>query len=930
MNVRVGVLGPLTVEVDGRPVALGARKQRAVLSVLALNQGAAVSTDRLVYEVWGESAPRAARSVQVYVSALRAALGKAGGLLETVGRGYRLSIAAEQLDARRFEAAAAQAAALWATGDARGAAHSADEALSLWRGRVLEDLSDLALAQAESSRLEALRLDTQEVRFDAELALGRASILVRDLEPLVAANPVRERLQGQLMIALHRSGRQADALAAYQAARTYLVDELGVDPGQDLQELHAAILRDDSSLRVEPAELRARRHLPAPATALIGRRDTIDEVTGLLRGPDVRLVTATGPGGIGKTRLAVQAAFELADAFPDGVWFVSLAELREPELFVPTVLTALEVAEVPNEPMLRTLQTHLGDRQLLLLLDNFEQVDAAAPVVSQLLSAASGLRVLVTSRSALRLYGEHEHPVPELRLADEAVPLFAARASAADPTFRVTGELAETVAEVCSRLDCLPLAIELAAARIRRVPVGQMATALPGRLDLADAGPRDLASRQQTLRNAISWSHDLLEPESRRVFAAIAVFVGGCTEEAAGRVCGATSDQLDSLVSSSLLRRRIDPGEGDRFDMLETILEYAAERLGLDHTGGHRDAHAAYFLELAERAAEGLRGPDRQLWAARLDADRDNLRAAVEHLMDGPDPELALRLTAALGFHWYRTGAVNEATSWLEQTLAAAPDAPGAVRAQALHALGILVADQGQDARALALCEASGELFRAAGDRSGLARSLNSQGGIARDLGDPALAERRYAESVQLRRALGESAASLAIVLGNLAIVALDRGDLAQARAAGEECLDALGDSDPWLRATSYLLLADIAVAGAEARRGAELLERALPLLRLGGPYRLVEWLDSCAGLAAVVARADTAARLVGAADAELDRLAAQMVPADLAQRERRISTARASLGDDAFQAAVQEGRGLSLDEAMRVASSLVDDVAGG
>ena len=928
MRVDVAILGPLEVRVAGRPVVLGALKQRAVLAVLALHAGAAVATDRLVDEIWGESAANAARSVQVYVSALRTALGTAGTVLETVGRGYRLAVADEQVDARRFEYAATQARALLELGKPAQAADVAAAALALWRGPVLADLPDLLAAQAERDRLSALRVDTLEVRFDAELGLGRAAAVVGELDALVTAHPLRERLRGQLMLALHRCGRQSEALEAYRAGRAHLVDELGVEPGGALQELHAAILRDDPLLRVEPAELRARRHLPAPATRLIGRRREIDEVTAMLRGSDVRLLTATGPGGIGKTRLTVQAAFELADAFPDGVWFVGLAELRDPDLLLSTVAAALGVDEAPDEPWMRTLRRHLAVRQLLLVLDNFEQIDSAAPVVAELVSAAPRMRVLVTSRSPLRLYGEHEYPVPQLALADEAVPLFGVRARAADPAFRVDAGLEGVVGEVCSRLDCLPLAIELAAARVRDIPADKMLATLPGRLDLADSGPRDLAARQQTLRNAIGWSHDLLSPQDRRVFATLGVFVGGCTDEAARRVTGADTEQLARLVAARLVQHDTEPATDQAYSMLETIREYADEQLGARRRSA-RSLHAAYFLELAESSVEGVRGAEQATWAA-LDSERDNFRAALDHLLEpatctaSDNAELGLRLAAALGFYWYRTGVVAEGTSWLERALAAAPAAPDRLRGKALHLLGVLVGERGDDnPRALELCETSCALFRRVDDVAWIARSLNSQGGILRDMGEPEHAQRRFAESAELRRKLGDEE-SLAIVLGNLALVALDLGDLSRAREAGEECLDRIRGRDPWLHGATLQVLADVAVAEGAVDRAVELLDQALPLLRPLGAYRLVEYVDSCAGLAAAVDRPEDAARLTGAADAEVARLGSQVTAADASLRARRVAPARRVLGDERFAALLAAGGDLTLDQALAHASSIV------
>ncbi|MDQ3484927.1 MAG: tetratricopeptide repeat protein, partial [Actinomycetota bacterium] len=788
------------------------------------------------------------------------------------------------------------------------------------------DLADFPFARSEVRRLETLQLETADDRLEAELALGHHDRVVGELEGVVESHPLRERSRRQLMLALHRCGRQADALAAFRAGRRLLVDELGLEPGRELQDLHRAVLRDDPDLLVEPAELRTRRHLPAPTTPLIGRRNEIAEVAAMLRGPSVRLVTATGPGGIGKTRLALQTAHELVDAFADGVFFVGLAELRDPHLVVSALAASLGVDEVPDQALLTTVRGHIADRQLLLLLDNFEHVDEAAPLVGQLLAAAAGLKVLATSRSRLRIYGEHDYPVPQLALREEAVPLFAARARAADPTFRVTDRVFETVGHICARLDCLALAIELAAARVTEFTPERMLTVLPRRLDLASSGPRDLAARQQTLRSAIDWSYRLLSADEQRVFAGLAVFVGGCTEEAAGEVCGGTPTRLSSLAAKSLVVQHFpEPGEA-RFDMLQTIREYGLELL--DHElslvgDAVRDKHTRYFLTLAEAATEGLRGRDQLSWIARLEAERENMRAALTYLSVEPGSarpqaaETALRFAAALGFFWYKTGAVEEGSTWLERALAQAPSAPDVLRAQALHALGFLVSEQGDADQARGHFEASCELFRRAGELAWVARSLNSQGGRARDMGDFAGAERLFVESADLRRRLADDQASLAIVLGNLAMVALDRHDLERARTIGQECLAMAEDSDQWLHAATLQLLADVAVAEGDVTEAEGLLRRALPVLRQLGAYRLVEYLDSCAGLAAALGKAETAARLTGAADAALDAMGARIIPADARMRESRLAAARESLGEDGFETVRRDGRTLTLERAL-------------
>ena len=929
MGIEFRILGPVEVVVDGAPVHLGGRKQRALLGALLVHRNRPLSVERLVDEIWGDHPPASpVRSIQVYVSALRTALRVDGGVLENMSQGYRLRVDEKQLDADLFEAAAINAKALLTGGEVATAAQVAATALALWRGPALGELADFPFARAEAARLEEMRLQTIDDRFEAELALGHHDHVVAELAVLVEQYPLRENSRRQLMLALYRCGRPAEALAVYRAGRRYLVDELGLEPSRPLQDLHQAILGDDPTLRVEPAELRGRRHLPAPATALIGRRNEIDELTAMLRQPGVRLVTATGPGGIGKTRLALQGAHELADAFRDGVFFVGLAELKDPELVVPTLAAAVDVEEVPDQPLLATLADALANYQMLLLLDNFEHVDDAAPSIGRLLAAASGLKVLATSRSRLRIYGEHEYPVPRLALQEEAVPLFSTRATAADRNFRLTDLARKAVGDVCLRLDCLPLAIELAAARITEFTLEEMLTVLPRPLDLATSGPRDFAARQQTLWAAVDWSYQLLSPPEQAVFTGFAVFVGGGSEGAVAAVCGSTTAQLVSLAAKSLVVRRPAEAEG-RMDMLQTIREYALKRLDQDpaRADAVRDAHARYFVALAETAVDGMRGPDQRRWSGLLQTDRDNLRAALSYLLAEPGSknadtaELALRLAAALGFFWYKTGSVGEGSAWLERALAAAPSAPDVLRARALHALGILVAERGDAERALRHLDVSCELFRQVGELPWVARSLNSQGGIARDIGDFDRAERIFAESADLRRRLGDDQASLAIVLGNLAMVALDRRNFVRARKFGEECLQLSENSDSWLHAATLQLLADVAVEEGDLAKARELLRSAYPALReLGSAYRLVELLDSCAGLAVGVGRADTAARLLGAADSALEEVGARMVPADAQLRERRITAVRDSLGDDTFERRRRDGRALTLEQALDMA----------
>ena len=384
VGLEFGLLGPLQVIAAGEPIRLGGPKQRAILALLLLEAGELVPADRIVEEIWRGGGSR--RSVQVYVSELRRLLGDAGRVRGGQG-GYRLVAEDDEIDARRFERLLAQGRTSLAAGDAGAAATTLRHALALWRGPALADLAYEPFAQTEIRRLDDLRLAALEERIAAELASGLHGELVTELEALVAMEPLRERLRGLLMLALYRSGRQPDALAVYQDTRKALL-ELGLEPGSELRELESAVLRQDATLTVEPPGLRARRRLPAPATNLIGRRDEVESVAQLLR-QDARLVTLTGPGGTGKTRLALQAAHELADRFPDGVVFVGLAALRDPDLVLSEVAAALGV-ESGGQPVEAGLVGYLRERTMLLLIDNFEQVDDAAPTLGALLGSADG------------------------------------------------------------------------------------------------------------------------------------------------------------------------------------------------------------------------------------------------------------------------------------------------------------------------------------------------------------------------------------------------------------------------------------------------------------------------------------------------------------------------------------------------------------
>jgi predicted ATPase/DNA-binding SARP family transcriptional activator len=937
MPLEFRILGPLEASEEGRLLPLGGPKQRSLLALLLLHANEVVTSDRLLEKVWHDSRPDgAARSLQVYVSSLRKALGHSGTALQTRAGGYSIAIEPDQLDAVRFERLVDEGARMLANREPERAVMLLREALKLWRGPALADLGYLSFAQNEIARLEELRLAAVETRIEADFALGRGAELVGELESLAARHPLRERLHGQLMIALYRAGRQAEALEVFHTARDALVEELGLEPSPELREVQAAILRQDPALTVESPELRARRRLPAPATALIGRQAELDDVRTLFRDEEARLVTLTGPGGTGKTRLALQAAWELADRFPDGVHFVGLAPVRNPELVPAAIGAALGVREAANRTLFDGLNEHLRERQLLLLIDNFEQVDESAPLLAELLAAAPGLALLVTSRALLHLYGEHEYAVPPLALPEpdrvpdparleeyESIALFVARAQAVLRTFRVTQANAPALAEICQRLDGLPLAIELAAARAAELTPDEMLDVLPSGLELSTGGARDLAARQQTLRATIDWSYALVGEGERKLFGRLGVFAGGCTLEAAQVICGADLGELASLADANLLLEAEGAGGEPRLDVLETLREYALQRL--EESGDAeemRRRHASHFLAVAEQAEPGLdAGPDQSIWLERLALEHDNLRMALAWFAARHESQLELRLASALANFWWVRGHLSEGRKRLEDALARSEGVPTALRAKSLTALASLVYRQGAFEVARAAWEESLDLFRELGDSTGIARSLGELGSVAVGEGDYRRAASLYEESAALFRSAGDTM-RLASVLGNLGAIANIQGNYERGRPLCEEALALhreVGATDD-----VALTLNNLArVALHEGRQGDahELLEESLELAHELGYTELIAYsFEGFAELSAAQGDYERAAKLLGAGERLFEELNVAPQGDDRETYERTVQTLEDRLGERAFADARSQGRSLEQEVAIEYA----------
>ena len=707
----IGLLGPLQVRDEtGNPVHVGGRQLRVLLTLLALDAGRVVPVASLAGQLWPEDLPgNPGNALQTLVSRLRAELRQAGAgdVIESHPAGYRLAVPPGAVDVMAFEELAAQGRRALADGDAGEAARILRDALLTWRGEPLADAVGSDFADAAAAKLTELRASVLADRIEADLALGEGASLIGELRVLLSADPLAERPRAQLMRALYAAGRQAEAIAVYHEGRELLADQLGVDPSAQLEHVYLGILRGPAAGREQAGAVAERAAVPAqarlsaaraqsPLTSFVGRDEDLSRVLKSLRA--ARLVTLTGPGGIGKTRLATEALGRLGAA----ARFLPLAPVTDPADVAYTVLDALGIREPviarraaePGTGPLDRLAAALGDRDEVLILDNCEHViEAAAALAGHLLAACPRVKILATSRQPLRIDGETLCPVlplpippvpsaPVMIASYGSVRLLRDRAVAVRPDFELGEANAAAVARICRALDGMPLAIELAAVWLRTLTPAQLAERLDDRFALLTGGSRTALPRHRTLRAVVDWSWELLSPPEQVLARRLAVFSGGTTLAAAERVCAddllpraAVLPALSGLVDKSILgtaesQDRLSP----RYRMLETVRAYGLERLAdAGEDAAVRDAFAAYYLDLAETADPGLRAAGQGRWLRELTAEQDNLHAALRWTIARQQADTALHLVRALGWYWTLRGQPGEPEALARQVLALEP-----------------------------------------------------------------------------------------------------------------------------------------------------------------------------------------------------------------------------------------------------------------
>jgi predicted ATPase/DNA-binding SARP family transcriptional activator len=803
------LLGPLDVVEADRSMRLGGPKPRALLAVLLLHRNTVVSVDSLVDALWGEEPPMAAENlVQTYVSRLRRALG--GARIETRSPGYALHTLPEEVDADRFAAFVARADAARAAGEARTAAGLLRAALAEWHGDALADARYEPWAAAEIDRLDRARQAATERAVALDLELGRAEEAIAELRGLVATDPLHEPWWELLVRALRQAGHETEARASYARAEATLRDELGVQPGPRLR-AEAAGAAPGSSPAVHPPgdrpdDLAPRRsHLSVVPTSFVGRDADIDEIRRLVlrRAP----VTLVGPGGVGKTRLALEVGRRLADEFGGGVWMVDLAALRPGSPVAAAVASALDVEVHDEEALEEAIVERLARRQALVVLDNCEHLlPQLAHLAQSVVEGAPGVHLLATSRQPLGILGEVAWPVRPLAVTDDAAPdrrgaaerLFVDRARAVDPAFGIeAGSVDESrLTAVCRRLDGMPLAIELAAPWLASLTLDELDERLTDRFRMLTSDSPGRIDRHRTLRATVDWSYRLLDPEEQRCLRQASVFAGGFDLAAAEAMCGPIClpevpvvDLIAGLVAKSMIVHEVGP-TGSRYRLLETLREYAAERLADDpeEVRVARDRHAAHFLRMAEEAERHCRGPEQARWLTAVRLDEENFTAAFTWLRETDQFEPVFRLATLAWWYWEHRGNPQQGLERLLAILDGSSPPRDELLAPALYAAGSLAQTIGSHAQAISLGRRALATYRAAGDATGVARSHQLLGRVATNRGDFVRADVLLNRAICAQRT-GADTWHLALALHHLGLLNRLRGRYEEARANHEESL---------------------------------------------------------------------------------------------------------------------------------------------